>query len=92
MNRIPARLEQAVANRVDTGASHGRPLTWRIGMTAPVFERGLGPFLIQRSATFGILRIDRSRVSISYETTKARHTTNNAFTISQTSSHPIIPT
>jgi hypothetical protein len=21
------------------------PLTWRIGMTAPVFERGLGPFL-----------------------------------------------
>jgi hypothetical protein len=39
-----------------------------------------------------VLRIDRSRVSISYETTKARHTTNNAFTISQTSNHPIIPT
>jgi len=26
------------------------PLAWRIGMTAPVFERGLGPFLIQMSA------------------------------------------
>jgi hypothetical protein len=24
------------------------PLTWRIGMAAPVFERGLGPFLIQK--------------------------------------------
>jgi len=92
MNRIPTRLELAVANRVDTGASHGRPPDLAHWNDGPSFERGLGPFLIQRSATFDILRIDRSRVSISYETTKARHTTNNAFTISQTSNHPIIPT
>ena len=39
----------------------------------------------------GILRIDRSRVSTSV-VTKMRHTTNSAFTISQTSNHPIIPT
>jgi len=30
---------------LNAGAGHRRPLTWRIGMTAPVFERGLGPFL-----------------------------------------------
>jgi hypothetical protein len=39
------------------------PLTWRIGMTAPVFERGLGPLLIQTPASRCRLRflIDRRR-------------------------------
>ena len=50
-----------------------------------------GAVSIQRSATFGILRIDRSRVSTSV-VTKIRHTTYSAFTISQTSNHSIIPT
>jgi len=63
------------------------------GRSYPTRKRndGPGPFSIQRSATFGILRIDRSGISISV-VTKIRHTTNSAFTISQTSNHSIIPT
>ena len=35
-----------VTQRVERGANHGRPPDLAHGMTAPVFERGLGPFLM----------------------------------------------
>ena len=69
----------------------GRRTAYRASRRSP-FTSQTGAFLIHTSAIFGILRVARSRASISYETPRARHTTNNAFTISQTSSHPVIPT
>jgi hypothetical protein len=72
-----------------SGISAPSPLP-EVQLTAPA-SRELGPFHTQRSATFGILRTNRSRVSASL-VTKMRHTTNSAFTINQTISHPVIPT
>src|SRR5215204_5912085 len=37
------RWEREIFRRVGFGASHGRPLAWRIGMGRPQFLRGLGP-------------------------------------------------
>jgi hypothetical protein len=52
VNRIPVHLEQAVARRVDAGASHSRPSGLAHWNDGPIFfERGLGPFLIQMSAS-----------------------------------------
>jgi hypothetical protein len=62
VNRRRSKVSRNVKTlgALNAGAGHRRPLTWRIGMTAPVFERELGPFLIQMSATFAFCgSIDR---------------------------------
>ena len=56
-----------VAQRVDAGANHRRPLTWCIGMTAPVLREGWGRFnseYIKIFATMWTPRKPGSRTTI----------------------------
>jgi hypothetical protein len=51
LGRCSSRREREAARSVDAGASHpSPPLTWRIGMTAPVIERAGAVSLRKRKA------------------------------------------